>query len=360
MAYGIDVELLLAHGFQHALLEHQGGDIGERNDGALLAGQPAGFAESEESFDLLVHAAHGLHLAELVDRPGDREALLERRARDGRDQRAAFAERGTVAVDVAVGLLQRDARRYLQWKFLRVAAAQVAGEDHHALGVNRLAQIDLALDVDDARAARIDGGGDPRRHAERRVAHFQHRQAVAFADGGAFAVDQDDAGEDVFQDARRHTSGPRGLGFQRALDVADVGHVVLGQLANEIRLADQLEQIADARRQPSLVLGQACAVSRQARHRRCTQRRHAFLGRACLQQLGELLEAVFGERDVLVEIHQHAEHFLEVRIQVLQRVVELARADDDHLDVERDDFRRQGDGGQAAQFGQRRLHAQLA
>src|SRR5690606_41085571 len=118
------------------------------NDCALLASQAACLAEAEEALDLLVHTAHRLHLTELVDRAGNRKALLERRAGNGGDQRAAFTERGTVAIDVAVGLLKGDARRDFQWKFLCVSAAQVAGEDHHAFGVDGLAQVDLPLDVE--------------------------------------------------------------------------------------------------------------------------------------------------------------------------------------------------------------------
>src|SRR3546814_3294298 len=67
------------------------------------------------------------------------------------------------------------------------------------------------------------------------------------------------------------------------------------------------------------MFSQARAIGRQTRNGRGSKRRHALFGSAGLHQLGELFEAVLGQRDVLVEVHQHAEHFLEVRIQVLQR-----------------------------------------
>src|SRR5690606_21553697 len=130
MAYGVNVKLLLTHRLEHPLLEHQRGDVGEGDNGALLTGQPTSFAKPEETFDLFVYATHSLHFAELVDRAGDREALLERRARDGRNQRAAFAERSAVAVDVTIGLFQGDACRDFQRKLLGVTAAQIAGQDH--------------------------------------------------------------------------------------------------------------------------------------------------------------------------------------------------------------------------------------
>ncbi|MNO78890.1 hypothetical protein D3C76_700440 [compost metagenome] len=226
--------------------------------------------------------------------------------------------------------------------------------------MNRLAQADFALDVDDTATARVHGGGNPRRHTEGGIAHFQHRQAVALADGRAFGVDQDDPGEHVVENPPGYPAGAGFLGLQGTFDMTEVRHRLVRQVTNEVGFADQLEQVADPRRQPSLVLGQARAVGRQARHGGGGQRRQALFRGARLQQLGELLQAVVGQRDVLVEVHQHAEHLLEVRIEVLQRVVDLPRADDDHLQLQRDHLRRQGHGGQAAQFGQRRFHLQLA
>ena len=247
MAHGIDVEMAGTHRLQYAVIEHQVGDIGVRDDHTLLASQATRLAEAEEAFDLLVDPADRLHLAELVDRAGDGEALLERRARQCRDQRAHLAKRGAIAVDITVGLFQGDAGGNLQREFLGIAATEKAGEDHDALGVDRLAKADLALDVDDAAAARIDGGGNPRRHTEGRVTHFQHGQAVALADGSAAGIDEDDAGQHVVDDPRRNAPGAGGLGLQRTLDMADVGDAFSGELANEVGLADQLEQITDAR-----------------------------------------------------------------------------------------------------------------
>ena len=78
LTHGIDVELAITHCLQHLLVQHQGSHVGLRNDRALLACQPACFAESEEAFDLLVDPTHGLHFAELVDRAGNGKTLLER------------------------------------------------------------------------------------------------------------------------------------------------------------------------------------------------------------------------------------------------------------------------------------------
>lgn len=98
-------------------------------------------------------------------------------------------------------------------------------------------------------AARVHRGRDTRRHTERRVAHFQHGQAVALADGRPFGIDQDDAGQHVVQHPLRNTPGAGGLGLERTFDVPSVGHFVTGQLTDEIGFADQLEKVADTRRQ---------------------------------------------------------------------------------------------------------------
>jgi hypothetical protein len=62
-------------GLDHVLAQHQVLDVGDRDQHALLAGQPARAADVEEALDLLVDPADRLHLAVLVDRAGDRERL---------------------------------------------------------------------------------------------------------------------------------------------------------------------------------------------------------------------------------------------------------------------------------------------
>ena len=79
--------------------------------------------------------------------------------------------------------------------------------------MDRLAEIHLAFDVDDAAAARIHRGGNPRRYTEGRIADFQHGQAVALAHGRAGGVDQDDTGQHVVDDTRRYATRAGGLGL---------------------------------------------------------------------------------------------------------------------------------------------------
>ena len=89
---GIDMKHTAAHRLQHTFIEHQRGDVGTRDNHALLSCQPARLTKTEETFDFLVDPADGLHFAELVDRTGDGKALLQWPARNGRDQCADLTQ----------------------------------------------------------------------------------------------------------------------------------------------------------------------------------------------------------------------------------------------------------------------------
>src|SRR5690606_20663591 len=169
-----------------------------------------------------------------------------------------------------------DAGGNLQREILRITAAQVPGENHYPLGVDRLTEIDLTLDVDDARATRVDGGGNPRRNAERRITNFQHCESTAFADGRALGIHEHDARTHVVENTRRDASATARLGAQGPLEVAGIGSRITRKMANEIGSAEQLEQTADTRRQAPLMLGQTRTVGRQARYSRRGERREPF------------------------------------------------------------------------------------
>ena len=68
-------------------------DVGGGQDHALVAGEAPLGADVEEALDLLVHAAHRLHLPVLVDRAGDGDRLRQRLERQRREQRAELGER---------------------------------------------------------------------------------------------------------------------------------------------------------------------------------------------------------------------------------------------------------------------------
>ena len=98
--------LPLAIAVAHLLVQHEVGDVGPGDEHALVAREAHGLADLEEALDLLVHAADGLHLAALVHRAGDGEALLDGDAGEGGEQGVELGGGGAVALDAGVGLLE--------------------------------------------------------------------------------------------------------------------------------------------------------------------------------------------------------------------------------------------------------------
>ena len=121
------------------------------------------------------------------------ELLPNREPRKRRKQRVEFARRSAVAVDGLVRLLEHERSAEEQRVQLPEAPSQKAGEDEHALAVNRPGHLDLAGDVDRA----FDAGVDDRCHAtwapERLGAIGQHRDRVDLTDLLAGHVDTNDA-----------------------------------------------------------------------------------------------------------------------------------------------------------------------
>ena len=145
-------------------------DVAGRNDDALAAGEAGDPAAVEKPLDLLVDPADRLDLAALIDRAGHRERLLDRRLGQSRQQRKQLGGGGAVAVDPAIGLLEHQAGVQRQRPVPAEAAAEKSGEDQHALRMQRAAELDLALDIDDLAAAEPHLRRDAGRRAERKVA----------------------------------------------------------------------------------------------------------------------------------------------------------------------------------------------
>ena len=80
-------------------------------------------------------------------------------------------------------------------------------------------------------------------------------------------------------------------------------------------------------------------------------RRHAPVAVINPHKLGDIVRGAF---DVVVEIGQHPEHFVKFAIEFFQQIINVARADQNDLDVERNHFRFEGDGINA-QFRVRRF-----
>ena len=86
VTHGIDGKPAVIHGVHNLFTQHQVLDVVSRDDDAVTAIQSAALADLEEALDLFVDAANGLHLAELVDRSGHGQGLLQRQAGQGGHQ----------------------------------------------------------------------------------------------------------------------------------------------------------------------------------------------------------------------------------------------------------------------------------
>src|SRR5271167_3270212 len=130
------------------------------DDHALPPRKAGNAARVEKPFNLLVDAADRLDPAELVDRAGDREGLADRCRGERRQQGEKFGGGGAVAIDPAIGLLEDKAGVERKRPGAAEPPAEKAAQDQHALGMQRAAELDFALDVDDLAATQPDAGGD--------------------------------------------------------------------------------------------------------------------------------------------------------------------------------------------------------
>ena len=85
--------------------------------------------------------------------PVTAKRLLDRRLGERRQQREQLGGRGAVAVDPAIGLLEHQAGVERQRPVAAEPAAEKARQDQDALRMQRAAELDLALDIDDLAAA---------------------------------------------------------------------------------------------------------------------------------------------------------------------------------------------------------------
>ena len=73
----MNLEHSLSDGVDDVMAQHEVSDVCRGNDHSLRPGQPADFADVEESLDLVVYTANRLDLATLIDRPGDGPGLID-------------------------------------------------------------------------------------------------------------------------------------------------------------------------------------------------------------------------------------------------------------------------------------------
>jgi hypothetical protein len=98
----VDVELAGLYCRDHFIREVELLGVGAWQQNALLSGETVDLAHPEEALNLLVHAANGLHIAELVDRTGHGEVLIDGLAGEGGEQGTQAGQGGAVTIDLVV------------------------------------------------------------------------------------------------------------------------------------------------------------------------------------------------------------------------------------------------------------------
>src|SRR5581483_10195496 len=307
-------------------------------------------ARGEEALDLPGHAADGLDVAVLVDRARHRDPLVERQAGEGGEERVQLGRRGGVALDLVVGLLERQRGRERERPLLPVGRGEVARQDEDALRVDRPGELDLALDARDLPAAHRDPGAHPGREAEAVVAEVDDREPVHLADPAAARLDRDRPVGDQLADALLEQVRPVVALAHGERDVV-AGDERVARLARaEARLGDEVGDLLQARGQLALALAQPPAVLDHPGDRAAVEVQEAAVAHAPADERG--VAALVRGRPVELggEVRLHLEELAEALVEGVEEVVELARAEEDDLDVDRDRLRAQARARQRAQL----------
>ena len=344
----------------HIGAQHQVIDVGGRDQHRLVPVEPARAADVKKALDLLVDGTNRLHLAELVDRAGHRQALGNGRLRQVGQQRAQLSQRRAVALNQTIRLLKHQAHRQCQWLVAGVAFGQEAGQDQHPLGVDRARQLDLALDVEQLALAQPAGGGDAGGLGKGEITQVQHRQAVDLPHHRALRGDHQRAAQHrLLQPVAQPVMAPD-AGVDRLLHIGRTQGAAASLPAPVVGLAQQVGHAAHVGGQALAVAGQASAVVDHPAHRTAVQRQQLVAAgqrgqQARIQQvvLRVALDAVF-------KVRRHLEQLAKLGVVVLQQVVQKAVTKQNDLDVQRYRLRLQRHGADQAHQLAHGLDANLA
>src|SRR5581483_4068728 len=108
----------------------------------------------------------------LVHRPRDGDRLEDRNLGERAEKCVELAARRAVALDLPVRLLEDERRRERERNVARVLRSEKSAENEHAFRMDRSAELDLPLDVDDLAAPEPHARRDPARAAEREAAEL--------------------------------------------------------------------------------------------------------------------------------------------------------------------------------------------
>ncbi len=228
-----------------------------------------------------------------------------------------------------------------QRQLARVAGRQRRGQDHDAFRVDRSAQLDLPLDVDDPSGADTRRRRDTYRVAEAMLTEIDDRQAVDLPNCFTSSVDEEQVARDPVLDAGGHApEAPCHFVDSLAHVVgADGGGLRFSRPV--IGLRQEVVDGADPHRQPFTVVGQARALFHDSLHGRPVEGQQLALAdpvRDLRDVVGLVVRATL---QVVVEVGGNLEKIPELAVVQDEQVVQPALADQQHLDVERDGFRPQ-------------------
>ncbi len=295
----------------------------------------------------------------LVQGPGDGQILAQGEAGNGGDQGGELGDRGRVALDAAVGLLEDQCGGKRQRPLLRPAVAEQRTDDEYRLGMDPAAEVHLALDIEHLAAAEARGGGDPRRQAEAVLAEGVDGQAVDLAHSVAIGRDQGALAEDLLPGPLLPLAAATvgGLdGRAHVLRTHLAGAVAAGQ---EVRLREEIAEVA-------LVEVEAAAVAGAARgelHAACDtaasdgQKAVAPLQRG--EELGKQPRAFVRARHVRRHVGGDLEQGGELRVVLLQQVAGEVVAQQHDLEVQRYRLRFELNGAREAEHLVEGLDADL-
>src|SRR6185437_938908 len=156
---------------------------------------------------------------------------------------------GTVAVDPAIGLLEHQAGGERKRARSAEAASQEAAQDQHAFGMQRPAQRDLALDIDDLALAKPDARADSAGMPERKAAKPRHRQAVYLADALARRFDAQRVAGYLFLQTLINAVPTAALGIDRRLQLCRADLVLFFHVGQVVRFLQEISQMLHLRRE---------------------------------------------------------------------------------------------------------------
>ena len=238
---------------RHVVPEDDVGDVRAGDHYALVAGQPAHPADVVEPLDLRGGATDRLDVAQLVDRPGDRDALVDGDLREGREEGVELRRGGRVPVDVVVELLERQAGVEEGGLVLPEAVREEAAQDEEPLVVDAPGHVAFALHHHDAASTCGGDARDARRASEGAVAEVVHRERVDLAHTFAVRRDVDRAFLHRLLDTFRDQRGAVRPLIEGSQDVSLVDQWLAVLRGPVVGLAHHVEEAGHVRGEPALV-----------------------------------------------------------------------------------------------------------